>query len=198
MKILRAADYRVMPWKNGLGSTTQIAIFPADAGIDDFDWRISLAQVTSDGAFSSFAGVDRTLLVLSGGGIDLHSAGQDHVRLTRDAMPHAFAGDVPTSAELLEGPISDLNIMTRRSHVRSSVQRITLVTPRSLTLTRETLLFVEHGGLTIRADDCMEDLGPHDTVWLAPNSTDVSLEPRVETRIAAIEFWRVNGGHHKN
>ena len=69
MQILRAANYKVMPWKNGLGSTTEIAIFPANAKLDDFDWRVSMAQVTSDGPFSSFPGIDRTLLVIDGAGI---------------------------------------------------------------------------------------------------------------------------------
>ncbi|TIV74879.1 MAG: HutD family protein, partial [Mesorhizobium sp.] len=32
MRILRAADYRVMPWKNGGGTTTEIAVSPDGAG----------------------------------------------------------------------------------------------------------------------------------------------------------------------
>ncbi|WP_431460998.1 HutD family protein, partial [Klebsiella pneumoniae] len=33
MRILRAADYRSMPWKNGGGVTTEIAVSPAGAGL---------------------------------------------------------------------------------------------------------------------------------------------------------------------
>ncbi|MGH8415137.1 MAG: HutD family protein, partial [Gammaproteobacteria bacterium] len=38
------ANYRRMPWKNGCGWTTEIAVFPADAGLTGkpFDWRVSL------------------------------------------------------------------------------------------------------------------------------------------------------------
>ncbi|MDP1908248.1 MAG: HutD family protein, partial [Hyphomicrobium sp.] len=43
MRILRAKDYRRMPWKNGGGETTEIAISPEGAALDSFDWRVSMA-----------------------------------------------------------------------------------------------------------------------------------------------------------
>ena len=36
------------------------------SSLDDFDWRLSLAQVDRDGPFSRFDNVDRTLVLLSG------------------------------------------------------------------------------------------------------------------------------------
>ena len=30
-----------MPWKNGGGETTEIAVSPPGAGLDDFDWRVA-------------------------------------------------------------------------------------------------------------------------------------------------------------
>ncbi|TIN81446.1 MAG: HutD family protein, partial [Mesorhizobium sp.] len=71
MRILRAAEYRSMPWKNGGGVTTEIAVSPSGAGLDDFDWRVSMARVELSGPFSQFAGIDRTLAVLEGEGIVL-------------------------------------------------------------------------------------------------------------------------------
>ena len=70
MLILRAAGYRVMPWKNGGGTTTEVAVSPDHAGLEDFDWRISMARVETSGPFSSFAGIDCTLSVLEGEGKD--------------------------------------------------------------------------------------------------------------------------------
>src|SRR5690606_24981691 len=52
-----------MPWKNGGGTTLQLAISPKGASLEDFAWRISSAQVAVDGAFSSFPGADRSLAV---------------------------------------------------------------------------------------------------------------------------------------
>src|SRR5882757_2914352 len=129
MRILRAADYRVMPWKNGGGTTTEITISPDGAGLDDFDWRISMARVEGGGPFSSFAGVDRTLAVLEGEGIVLDIAGWPPVEVTGASAPLAFSADVPTTATLISGPITDLNVMTRRGRVMHAVERLSVSTP---------------------------------------------------------------------
>ncbi|WP_312797642.1 HutD family protein [Tianweitania sp.] len=126
MKILRAADYRRMPWKNGKGETTEIAVFPPNAGLDDFEWRVSMADVVEDGPFSTFPDIDRTLSVLQGEGIELAVSGQEEVRLDRDSEPFAFPADTHTSARLIAGPITDLNVMTRRGAFRHTVRRGTL------------------------------------------------------------------------
>ena len=39
MRILRGADYKRMPWKNGGGETVEIAVSPEGAALSDFDWR---------------------------------------------------------------------------------------------------------------------------------------------------------------
>ena len=47
MKILRNKDHRRMPWKNGGGETTEIAVFPPQADLSAFGWRVSMATVAS-------------------------------------------------------------------------------------------------------------------------------------------------------
>jgi len=66
LRIIRSADYLTRPWKNGGGTTRDIASSPPGASLDDFVWRLSLAQVDRDGPFSRFDNVDRTLVLLSG------------------------------------------------------------------------------------------------------------------------------------
>ena len=66
MRVFRSADHAFSPWKNGGGTTAEIAIGPPGATLDAFDWRISMARVASDGPFSSFPGVDRTLSIIDG------------------------------------------------------------------------------------------------------------------------------------
>ncbi|TRZ66771.1 MAG: hypothetical protein D4R98_05460 [Comamonadaceae bacterium] len=39
------------------------------SGISDFDWRVSIAYIASNGPFSAFPRVDRIITLLSGGGI---------------------------------------------------------------------------------------------------------------------------------
>ena len=112
-----------MPWKNGGGFTTEIAIGPEGAALDQFDWRVSMAEIMTDGPFSSFAGIDRTLSILEGNGIRLTVGGETTV-LTRESAPFGFPGDAATSAILVDGPVIDLNVMTRRGVIEHRVTRL--------------------------------------------------------------------------
>ncbi|MDN3711112.1 HutD family protein [Paracoccus cavernae] len=87
MIILRAEDHRRMPWKNGKGVTIAIAIHPADASVENFDWRLSTATVDSDGPFSVFEGIERSLSVLTGDGLVLSVEGREDAALTIDSAP---------------------------------------------------------------------------------------------------------------
>ena len=124
MKIIRAIDCRTTRWKNGGGSTTEIAIEPSGASLESFDWRISMAQVASDGPFSEFPGIDRTLAVISGSGLQLSIAGKPAMTLDRGSDPVQFPGDVASSARLLSGEITDLNIMSRRQRFSHRLLRV--------------------------------------------------------------------------
>ncbi len=124
MRILRASEYKTMPWKNGGGVTVEIAIHPPGASVDAFDWRVSMATVAQDGPFSSFPGIDRTLAIIEGNGLELAISGHEPVALTTESTPLPFAADVPVDATLMDGAIVDLNVMTRRSSFAHSVQRL--------------------------------------------------------------------------
>ena len=156
MQVLRAADHRRMPWKNGGGETVEIAVSPPGAGLDDFDWRVSTATVDADGSFSSFPGVDRTLCLLSGEGMILSVGDRDPVSLGTVSEPYSFPADVPTSARLIHGTITDLNVMTRRgrySHRICSLPAPSTLAPSSfarLLLCRRGELDVGLPGDTIR------------------------------------------------
>jgi len=124
VKIVRASHCRTTPWKNGGGSTTEIAVEPFAATLDNFDWRISMARVASDGPFSEFAGIDRTLSIVKGNGLVLTVGDAAPVVLDRSSEPIRFPGDRPTSARLLAGEIIDLNVMTRRGRFEHRLQRL--------------------------------------------------------------------------
>jgi len=150
MRIIRAADCRTMPWKNGGGTTTEIVVSPEGASLGDFDWRISMAQVGTDGPFSCFPGLDRTLSVLSGNGIRLaFAADGETVTLDRAAAPFPFAADRAVDGVLLDGPIVDLNVMTRRGAWTHSVER--LVRPGEHRIAGEAILLLvaPDGGWTV-------------------------------------------------
>ncbi|MFD3646815.1 HutD family protein [Streptomyces cyaneofuscatus] len=117
-RILRAADRTPVPWKNGGGLTREVAAAPAPAGGDGFDWRVSLADVTADGPFSLFPGIDRTLTVVEGAGMGLVVGGEHHI-VDEPLWPHDFPGDRPTDGFLLSGPVVNLNVMYRRGRTRA-------------------------------------------------------------------------------
>ncbi|KAI7869567.1 hypothetical protein BDF14DRAFT_1722450 [Spinellus fusiger] len=59
-------DYRKQAWKNGLGTTTEIAIYPTDKDFkkETFFWRLSIVETRSNSTFSIFPGYDCTMVVL--------------------------------------------------------------------------------------------------------------------------------------
>jgi uncharacterized protein len=124
VRIIRAGDCKTTTWKNGGGSTTEIAIGPADASLETFDWRVSMARVATDGPFSDFAGIDRTLAVIKGTGLVLTIGEAAPVTLSSGTEPVSFSGDAPTSARLAAGEITDLNVMTRRGHFCHRLLRV--------------------------------------------------------------------------
>ena len=125
-KPARSLIRRRMPWKNGGGETIEIAVSPQDAWLETFDWRVSMARVESDGPFSAFPGIDRTLAVLEGEGIEL-DAGRAGAGACRGFAPYSFPGDVATASRLLGGPITDLNVMTRRGRLAHRVSVVDAV-----------------------------------------------------------------------
>lgn len=124
MRVLRSADYRRMPWKNGGGETIEIAVSPEGAGLDTFDWRISMARVESDGPFSQFLGVERTLSVLEGQGIALSIEGMPSISLGKARAPFSFDASLKTDAKLKDGAIVDLNVMSRKGAASHHCYRI--------------------------------------------------------------------------
>ncbi|SAL31287.1 hypothetical protein AWB73_02684 [Caballeronia turbans] len=119
--IIRADSLTATRWKNGGGMTREIAAGPPGASLDAFAWRLSLADVASDGAFSSFAGVDRVLVLLDGAGMRLTEAeGRVHT-LDAPLAIARFAGETPIHATLIDGPTRDFNVMVRRDRARATV-----------------------------------------------------------------------------
>lgn len=195
MRILRAADYRVMPWKNGGGTTTEIMVSPDGAGLDDFDWRVSMARVEGSGPFSSFAGIDRTLSVLEGAGITLDVAGLAPVHLTRVSSPFSFPADVPTSAELLAGAITDLNVMSRRGRIRHTVQRITLSNAIELDpQAAMTIVLPLDGNIAVNGPEGGE-IGPLDALLLERGSEKMRLAPAGRCTLFLVRLDEASSNH---
>jgi hypothetical protein len=112
-----------VPWKNGGGITRNLAVEPEDAGFDQFLWRLSFAEVNASGRFSTFPGVDRSILVWKGNGLLLRANGGVVFALTPDTVPHSFRGEDEMEATLIDGPTIDFNLMVRRGRCAAVVNR---------------------------------------------------------------------------
>jgi environmental stress-induced protein Ves len=125
--LIPANEYRRERWKNGLGWTREVLRWPADA--DDWDWRLSIAEVDKAGAFSAFPGVERELVLLAGEGMRLDFEDGESVELLPPHGRHRFAGERALRAELLAGPTQDFNLMWKRERVDATLLHRPLVGP---------------------------------------------------------------------
>ena len=133
MRHLRSGEYRVMPWKNGGGVTTELAVSPEGSGIsgEPFEWRVSIADVVADGPFSRFPGYDRHIMVIEGAGMVLDIEGRGEIDLSRPFLPMSFSGDWEVRGRLALGPVRDFNLMVLRSFARSAMS-VEMVAARRL------------------------------------------------------------------
>ena len=133
-RVIPANEYRRVRWKNGLGWTREIVRVP---DVDDWDWRLSIAEIERDADFSAFPGIERELVLLSGNGLRIaFDDGETHELLP----PHdqlRFAGERKSRGELVDGATHDFNLMWRRERIDARLWRRPLVGPM--------LLFAEPG-----------------------------------------------------
>ena len=127
-RVILSYEYRRTRWRNGGGWTREIhAETPAGSG--DWDWRLSIAEITADGPFSTFPGVDREIVLLSGEGVRLHFDGGDAVELRPPHGRHRFAGEAAVHGELIDGPTHDFKLIWRRDALEATVLHRPVVGP---------------------------------------------------------------------
>jgi len=123
-------------WRNGAGLTRLIAsgvagrtaarqaAIKSPPHIDEFDWRISLAEIQGDAPFSLFPGIDRCAVLLGRSGITL--SGSSGSAYLNPLQPLSFSGEAELQAHCDPGPTMPriLNLMIRRKTMRSEVSVI--------------------------------------------------------------------------
>jgi len=173
----------VTPWKNGGGTTQEVVCFPPGAGLDDFDWRVSIATIAMGGPFSVFAGVDRTIMLLEGDGVRLQSTGFDHA-LDTPHQPFAFDGEAAVDCSLLGGLSTDFNLMARRERGQATLR----VVSELATLDRSAhgLLMTLEGQWRVGGGTLKEGQG----VWWADESQTWTVKPASRGARLAVVQWR--------
>jgi environmental stress-induced protein Ves len=191
MRIIKAGEYRRMPWRNGHGETAQVAIGPEGATLSDFDWRVSMARMDTDGPFSVFPQVDRTLTVLRGDGLHLSIAGRSPIKLTRDSEPLAFAGDVAADATLIGGAIIDLNVMTRRERLQHSMRRVSIAGSVELAVGAPlTLLVCARDAVQVEVNAKAVRLETLDTIRLEERPAELRISSDASALVYLIAIQR--------
>jgi environmental stress-induced protein Ves len=173
MRILRTSHYRIMPWKNGGGTTTEIFRFPEASGSSGtaFDWRVSIADVASDGPFSLFPGYDRHIMAIAGNGMLLEGGPHGPIDLARRFTPQAFSGDWTIAGRLISGPVRDFNLMARRDRYSSRLEMYEAAAELGLDAASSTLLVhVLDGEVTVSG----HVLAASETLILGPGAKSLA------------------------
>ena len=183
-RILHSGDYQRMKWKNGGGTTTEIWKAAAPAG--EMLWRLSIADVASDGPFSEFPGIDRWIMVIEGKGMTLTIDGLGTKRLDRPFEPLFFPGDAKTDCTLIDGPIRDFNFMIARSFGKGTLQVSRLTAGMAAPLGENTAaVHILAGSAEIETNDILP-LVANDT-WIAEQPSKAKVTGEAVLAIISIE-----------
>lgn len=186
--VLSHKGRRSNPWKNGGGTTAEVLSAPEGTSLSDFAWRVSIADVTHDGPFSEFKGVDRIIMVVEGAGMVLSADGVEHS--LEPMRPFNFSGDVATMARLIDGPTRDINIMTRRN-LTTAVLAVDSITRQNIVdvdviKNEELVVIAASGNLSI-----VEHGAPLDA--LQATSGLVSIANSLRTSLTSLDAFHQHG-----
>ncbi|MBO1324509.1 HutD family protein [Acetobacter sp. TBRC 12305] len=105
-------SFPVSAWRNGAGKTREIAISPADRyGVAGAVWRISLASITQDCAFSFFPGFARSLALACDGRLTLTGLATGPQVLQNSGDIVHFSGEDAVFAGCHGTPVQAFNLM---------------------------------------------------------------------------------------
>ena len=160
----RRESHRETAWRNGGGTTREVALAPAGSG-DGFAWRVSFAEVSRSGPVSAYPGVDRVITLVTGKGLELTVDGVRHALAAHE--PFAFSGDADTHGTVAS-PSVDFNVMARRGQreVAASVSRLSADDRRVVPLRagEEVLVACFAGTVLVQAGAETVELHPFDVL----------------------------------
>jgi len=111
---LDPTQYRRTPWKNGGGTTVDIA------GQDDL-WRFGRTPITAPGPFSDYSGFDRLQVLVAGRGLVLETP-DGEIDVRQPFKPVRFKGETPIKSRLEAGPVEVVNLIGARTSVRLALE----------------------------------------------------------------------------
>ncbi len=149
--LVRFSERPPTQWRNGHGSTREMAKRLLGGTGPDFVWRLSIAEVTEDSEFSSFPGVDRSATLIWGDGLTLEVDGSEQVMTPFE--PFRFPGQARTFARPIGGPVRILNVMTKVNRMSAGITVLDLDDGKPVSIAGATCLVQLTGGSTAHAGD---------------------------------------------
>lgn len=122
--IIRLAAIEPQRWFNDGGWTREIA---RGGEATQWDWRLSVADVESDGPFSQLPGIEREIYLLEGAGMQFDFKDGETFVLSPDSPRLRFDGARALDSRLIDGPTRDFNLMWRRGRIDAYLWRRPLV-----------------------------------------------------------------------
>jgi uncharacterized protein len=159
MLVIPFASLKPQPWRNGGGSTREIASGGSAASPD---WRLSIADLEKPGEFSAFPGMERTFMVIEGEVAELTVDGT--VRRLERFRPLRFDGASAASCALPTGPCRALNVMVRSGAAGAGVLVAELSKKQPLTLAEGQFAVLLQGKAEAAEGSQTDHLAPFDTV----------------------------------
>lgn len=151
------------PWRNGGGITRELLAWPTP---QDWDWRISVAEVDKNGPFSSFDKVQRWFAVLGGAGVRLTVDGKTH-ELRAQSAPVCFDGGRPCACELIDGPTEDFNLMHKNGRGSARLVRVQGALDVEVKPGTRVAVYAWDEPVTVQVDKKFVTVAPHTLAWRA-------------------------------
>ncbi|WP_433832932.1 HutD family protein [Actinoplanes sp. CA-015351] len=102
--VIATGDVERRPWRNGLGSTRELAT-------GSTGWRLSLADITTACAFSRFPGLWRWSTAVAGPSVEMVIGDRDAITVADDVVVD-YDGEAPATARPTSGGVTHLlNLM---------------------------------------------------------------------------------------
>ncbi|MBR8606864.1 HutD family protein [Acinetobacter baumannii] len=172
IELIRADQYTKMLWKNGAGFTLEIARSQGDT---DFEWRISMADVSTSGPFSLFPNKQRIISVLEGHGMVLHVDDLPAKTLNQGDI-FAFHGESQVQSELVDGAIRDLNLIYDPAKFHARFQWLNDAAEQVFISSADLIFIFNQGGETqVKVDDHSVQLTAHETLKIERNAGVTSI-----------------------
>lgn len=159
MQIIRFADLKPQPWRNGGGVTRELASHRGGAAAADgaWDWRVSIADVTSAGEYSPFPGMERVLTVVEGELLLLAVDGTEHP--LEKYRPFRFPGGAASSSALPTGDVRNLNVIAREGTFKAYTSIVELSKKRAHPVFEGQLGILLQGQAAVSAGNAGQDSG---------------------------------------